>query len=214
MGMIMLQIQVLLAVPFISTNAWSYLTRAFELTRKFHFKWTVNWKFVGEEIFSSRGFAMGLMGANMALMLLFAYTRWTRPSGLSPWALAKTVIHPMSPQAQAATSSRVKPDFILTTILTSLVTGLFCARTLHYQFFAYIAWSTPFLLWKSGLPAYLVVATWLAQEVVWNIYPSTSQSSLIVVGCLAVQVIGAWWGTRVELLDMPAVVEPDVKELG
>lgn len=80
--------------------------------------------------------------------------------------------------------------FMTTTMLTSLAIGLLCARTLHYQFFAYLSWATPFLLWQSGFHPVLIYALWAAQEWAWNIFPSTSQSSIIVVLSLAVQVFG------------------------
>jgi len=80
--------------------------------------------------------------------------------------------------------------FITTTMLTSLAIGLLCARSLHYQFFAYLSWATPFLLWRSGFHPALIYALWAAQEWAWNVYPSTSHSSLIVVLSLAVQVFG------------------------
>jgi alpha-1,3-mannosyltransferase len=38
----------------------------------------------------------------------------------------------------------------------------------------------------------IVYAVWTAQEVAWNVYPSTNASSLVVVGSLAVAV-GAGW---------------------
>lgn len=86
----------------------------------------------------------------------------------------------------------------MATILTSLAIGLLCARSLHYQFYAYIAWATPFLLWKTGMPALLTVVVWAAQEWAWNVYPSTNLSSGVVVSCLAIQVLGVWVGTRNE----------------
>ena len=42
----------------------------------------------------------------------------------------------------------------------------------------------------------LIYAVWAAQEWAWNVYPSTKSSSLVVVGSLGLQVLGAWWGTR------------------
>ncbi|KAF3092734.1 dolichyl-P-Man:Man(5)GlcNAc(2)-PP-dolichol alpha-1,3-mannosyltransferase [Orbilia oligospora] len=56
---LMLQIQVLLAVPFVASESGSlsgYLGRAFEFSRAFLWKWTVNWRFVGEEVFTSFSF--------------------------------------------------------------------------------------------------------------------------------------------------------------
>ena len=205
-AMLMGQVQVLLAVPFITVNARSYIGRAFQLTRQFLFKWTVNWRFLGEDIFMSRAFAAALLVIHVVILALFVSSRWTRPSGLSCIGLAKTMVMPLFPKVQQRISHNVTPDFILTSILTSMIIGLFCARSLHYQFYAYIAWSTPFLLWKSGMPSYLIIVIWAAQEWAWNIYPSTDISSMVVVACLAVQVSGLWWGTRNDFTD---VTSPD-----
>ena len=97
-------------------------------------------------------------------------------------------------------SKRITPDFIMTTILTATAVGMLCARSLHYQFYAYIAWTTPFLLWKSGFHPIVQYALWGAQEWAWNVYPSTPVSSATVVGVLAVTIAGAWWGTRSEFV--------------
>ena len=197
--MIMLQVQVLLGVQFLTVNARSYLSRAFEVTRQFLFKWTVNWRFVGEETFLARRFGASLLIANLVLLAMFAHTRWTKPAGLSPMALLRTIIYPLPPRAQQQIGKSVTAEFTMITILSSLVVGLLCARTLHYQFFAYLSWTTPFLLWKSQFPAPLAIAIWGLQELAWNIYPSTNASSSTVVACLALQVVGIWYGTREDL---------------
>ena len=67
---------------------------------------------------------------------------------------------------------------------------MLCARTLHYQFFAYLSWATPFLLWKGGYGPVLTYLLWALQEWAWNVYPSTNVSSSIVVLSLAAQVFG------------------------
>ena len=211
-GMLMAQVQVLLAVPFITVDTKSYVGRAFQLTRQFLFKWTVNWRFVGEETFLSQKFAVSLLGVNMMLLALFLFTRWTRPSGLSPACLARTIFKPLPPGVQHQISQNVTPDFILTCTITSLIIGLLCARSLHYQFYAYIAWSTPFLLWKSNIPWYLICVIWAGQEWAWNVYPSTDTSSMVVVGCLAMQVAGVWWGTRNDFAELISPTKSSVKD--
>lgn len=190
------QVQITLAFPFLPVNAKGYLARSFELTRQFLFKWTVNWRFVGEETFLSKEFATTLIAVHLAWLAIFVLTRWTRPSGLSIPALIATGIKPLPPKAQQLMSLNVSPSFIMTSILTSMAIGMLCARSLHYQFYAYIAWSTPFLLWKAGLHPILIYAVWTVQEWGWNVYPSTDTSSIVVLGCLAVQVFSVWWGTR------------------
>ena len=47
-------VQVLAGAPFLSHNFWGYVGRSFELGRVFTFKWSVNWKFLPEEIFVSK----------------------------------------------------------------------------------------------------------------------------------------------------------------
>ncbi|KAL2011569.1 hypothetical protein VTN00DRAFT_4287 [Thermoascus crustaceus] len=177
-------IQVLLAVPFLQENSVGYISRAFELTRQFLFKWTVNWRFVGEEVFLSRKFSLSLLAVHISLLGLFATMRWVKPSGSN---LVNFVRKLMSGRQPTVAFSNA---FITTTMLTSLAIGLLCARTLHYQFFAYLSWATPFLLWRSGFHPILIYALWAAQEWAWNVFPSTSQSSIIVVLSLAVQVFG------------------------
>ena len=151
---------------------------------------------------------------HFALLAIFVQTRWTRPSGLSIPALISTAIQPLPPKAQQSMSLNVSPSFIMTSILTSMAVGMLCARSLHYQFYAYIAWSTPFLLWKAGLHSVLIYAVWGAQEWGWNVYPSTKTSSIVVVGCLTVQVLSVWWGTRNDSADVtsPGDIADEEKE--
>ena len=196
MTFIMMQVQMLLAIPFLSVNSKSYFSRAFDLSRQFLFKWTVNWRFLSEETFLSKRFSIALLVLNLTILSFFAFTRWTMPSNASFPDLIRRTLKSLFPKGQQQILLNVNADFILTTILTSLMIGLLCARSLHYQFFAYISWSTPFLLWKSRMPGYLVYAVWGLQEVAWNVYPSTSCSSLLIVSCLTLQVAGTWWGTR------------------
>lgn len=194
--------QITLAFPFLPANAKGYLARSFEFTRQFLFKWTVNWRFVGEERFLSKEFSMTLIGVHLTLLAVFVLTRWTRPSGLTVPALISTIFKPLPPKAQHSSYLNVTPSFVMTSILTSMAIGMLCARSLHYQFYAYIAWTTPFLLWKAGLHPILICAVWGAQEWGWNVYPSTDTSSIVVVGCLFIQVFSVWWGTRTELAEV------------
>ena len=86
-----------------------------------------------------------------------------------------------------------------------MVIGLVFARSLHYQFFAYLGWASPMLLWKSGLHPILIYFVCGTQEWAWQVYPSTTISSLAVVGCLLVQICGIWIGTGNEFAPRPGV---------
>lgn len=156
------------------------------------FKWTVNWRFVGEEIFLSKPFSLALLSVHVALLLAFLDYRWLRPAGVNLGGVKRMLLSPPTEQTKQMISRNVTPEFVLTTMLSAMMIGCLCARSLHYQFYAYIAWSTPFLLWKAGLHPVVVYAIWAAQEVAWNVYPSTNASSLIVVGCLAASVGSGW----------------------
>ncbi|KAI9809203.1 MAG: hypothetical protein M1825_002494 [Sarcosagium campestre] len=196
---IMSQVQIVLALPFLNENATGYLSRAFDLTRQFLYKWTVNWRFVPEDIFLSKPFSTVLLGINAGLVLLFARARWMKPSGSLLYPLPRMVITPPAPEVQQFIAQRVTPQFILTTILTCNAIGMLCARSLHYQFFAWLAWGTPFLLWRTGYHPVIIYAIWGAQEWAWNVYPSTQASSKVVVGALLVTIAGVWDGTRKDL---------------
>ncbi|MCJ1465030.1 dolichyl-P-Man:Man(5)GlcNAc(2)-PP-dolichol alpha-1,3-mannosyltransferase [Pseudocyphellaria aurata] len=209
---LMVHVQLIIALPFLRVNAYGYIGRAFEFTRQFLFEWTVNWRFVGAEAFLSRGFSLFLAITNLSLLLLFFATRWIRPSGLALPAFLLTIFQPLSSQKQKDTSLRVTPSFVLTTMLSSLSIGMLCARSLHYQFFAYIAWSTPYLLWRSRMNPLAIYAIWAVQEWAWNVYPSTKISSMVVVGCLSVQVSGIWWGTGKDFAGMKNAVGQEIKK--
>lgn len=181
-------------------RAPSYFARAFELTREFLYKWTVNWRFIDEETFLSKPFALGLLGLHAALLIWFATTRWIKPSQRSVRNFLKLVGD--DPRDQDDISRRVTPRFIMTTLLTATVIGMLCARSLHYQFYAYLAWATPFLLWRAGFHPIVQYVLWGAQEWAWNVYPSTPASSATVVAVMAATVLGTWWGTRNEASKM------------
>merc|ERR1711907_374109 len=69
-------IQVLLGLPFMMEDFWGYINGSFELGRVFKFKWTVNWKFLSEEVFVSKELALTLLLATAVVMLYFGNYRW------------------------------------------------------------------------------------------------------------------------------------------
>lgn len=199
----MAQLQVVMAIQFLPINAVGYFSRAFEFSRQFLFKWTVNWRFVGEDIFLSRAFSISLLGGHVSALILFITTRWLRPAEKPILEIVQNALQGKEPLGalQHAVSTRVSPNYILTTILTANAIGMLFARSLHYQFYAYIALSTPFLLWRSGMHPILQYVLWVAQEWAWNVYPSTDISSMVVVGILFVTVASVWWGTRKDFVN-------------
>jgi alpha-1,3-mannosyltransferase len=202
-ALLMAQLQVIIAFPFLPANPIGYLSKAFEFSRQFLFKWTVNWRFVGEETFLSRGFSNFLLMGHISALVLFITTRWLRPAEEPLVALAQTALKFKEPlgNMQHAVSIRISPNFMLTTILTANAIGMLFARSLHYQFYAYLAWSAPFLLWRSGMHPALQYALWGAQEWAWNVYPSSGISSMVAVGVLFVTVGTTWLGTKADFVN-------------
>ena len=91
----------------------------------------------------------------------------------------------------------LRPDVsnktILTILFTSNMVGTLFARSLHYQFYSWTAWTMPFLLWRTGWHPIIQVVTWMVEEWAWNVYPSTSASSFAVVAVYALVLAGVWW---------------------
>jgi len=221
LAVLMFQVQVAIAAPFVVKHSKSYVGRAFELSRVFLYKWTVNWRFVGEDFFLSTAFSRGLLVSHVAVLTAFIICRWLKPSGKSlvevagdirdavvPYIWMSQFPPPGEPVNQVV-SRLVTPRYIMTTILTANVVGMLFARSLHYQFYAYLAWATPYLLWRSGMHPVLQYALWGAQEWAWNVFPSTSESSSVVVAVMAVTVLSVWFGAKEEYTPKVLVEKPD-----
>jgi alpha-1,3-mannosyltransferase len=87
----------------------------------------------------------------------------------------------------------ISSQTILTILFTSNIIGCLFARSLHYQFYSWTAWTMPFLLWQTGWNPVGQVMVWLAEEWAWNVYPSSRASSIVVVGVYTAVLVGVWW---------------------
>lgn len=189
---LMAQVQYLFAQVFLRKNAKGYFSRAFELSRQFLFKWTVNWRFLGEDFFLSRRFALSLLTMHIALLVRFILQMWLKPAGKPALDVIRSLLQLKSPftsREERQVAMRLTPTYVITTILSANLLGLLFARSLHYQFYAYIAWATPFLLWRAGVNPIAQYGLWALQEWAWNVYPSTPMSSTVVVGVLGTTMI-------------------------
>ena len=187
----------MIGLPFmVHGHARSYLFRAFQLSRQFLYKWTVNWRMIPEDLFLSRGFSYLLLAFHLVTVTLFLNSRWLKPSNNDIPHFLRQYRHILPGNREDQIMRRVTPMFVMESMLGSMAIGLLFARSLHYQFFAYLGWASPFLLWRSGLRPELTYLVWGAQELAWLVYPSTMISSSVVVVCLALQVVGIWVGTK------------------
>lgn len=154
-----------------------------------------------ESRFLSRNFSLGLLALHALFLAWFGTTRWLRPLGRNYSDFARKLLTDAPAAEQARILRRVTPSFVLTSVMTAMAIGMLFARSLHYQFYAWIAWGTPFLLSRTSIHPALQYFVWFGQELAWNVYPSVELSSKIVVGVLAVIVIQVWVATDDEEVD-------------
>lgn len=69
-------LQGLIGLPFLREYPREYLAGAFDFSRAFTYKWTVNWRFVSEDIFISKPFAKGLLAVHLVTLVIFLLKRW------------------------------------------------------------------------------------------------------------------------------------------
>ena len=69
-------VQLLLAVPFLAADPFAYLASAFNLTRSFLHRDTVNFAFLSRELFLSRWLHCTLLVAHISALAYLAHTFW------------------------------------------------------------------------------------------------------------------------------------------
>jgi hypothetical protein len=79
---VILAVQIAVAMQFLQYDPQAYVANAFELSRVFLYKWTVNWRFVPEDVFLTKQFALGLLGIHGITLLTFGVGRWCGPDGI------------------------------------------------------------------------------------------------------------------------------------
>ncbi|KIJ16878.1 glycosyltransferase family 58 protein [Paxillus involutus ATCC 200175] len=182
--------QVLLARSFLVENTPAYLQNAFDLSRVFLYKWTVNWRFVDEQTFLSPSWAKGLLIGHATVLVAFGLFRWCRSGGGVASILSRGFRRPMLPAAL----SPVSPDYVATVLMTSNLIGILFARSLHYQFYSWYFQHLPLLAQRTKYPFLLQLVIILGTEYAWNVFPSTALSSGILLVANASLVLGIWFG--------------------
>ncbi|KAF9009442.1 glycosyltransferase family 58 protein [Cyathus striatus] len=182
--------QLLFAFPFLREDPWAYAHGAFDFGRVFLYKWTVNWRFLDEQTFLSSGLAKALLVGHVSVLVLFGLFKWCKPDGGVWTVLGRGLKRPITPAGRMA----VTADYVATVLFTSNLIGMLFARSLHYQFYSWYAQQIPFLTWRTRYPIPVKIALIAAIEYAWNVFPSTTISSGILVVANALLVIGIWFG--------------------
>ncbi|KAL4155117.1 hypothetical protein PRNP1_007231 [Phytophthora ramorum] len=164
-------IQIALGYPFLKHNWWSYMNKAFELSRVFTYKWTVNWRFIDEDTFVSGGFAILLLLGHLFFMVLFLDKHFNIIGTLRAVLMKPFAIYEPFP---------IQSEIVVTSLFVINFAGIVFSRTLHYQFYSWYYPTLPYLLWCSDLPLLLKMAALLNNEYAFNTFPSTTMSSLML----------------------------------
>jgi alpha-1,3-mannosyltransferase len=182
-------IQMLLAIPFLRKDASSYFGAAFNLSRSFLYKWTVNLRFLEEATFLDKRLARGLLASHALLCVVWFAFRWTGISTKGRKWIQGNLRRPVQSK-----SNLRKPSgrFIVTSLFTSNLIGITLSRSLHYQFYAWYAHQIPLLVYLSSLPRVVKVLLPLCIESAWNTFPSTTSSSLLLLACHIILLLGLW----------------------
>ncbi|KAK7073909.1 dolichyl-P-Man:Man(5)GlcNAc(2)-PP-dolichol alpha-1,3-mannosyltransferase [Halocaridina rubra] len=164
-------VQLLFGLPFLLNNPVGYIKQSFDIGRVFLFKWTVNWRFLPEEIFVNSWFHIGLLLLHVLLLACFAYTHWDRYLANYATLSGLGLENDMACQL-----------FVLPLFMSNLI-GIAASRSLHYQFYIWYFHSLPYLLWCTQYSVVFRLLILGLIELCWNTYPSTWWSSALLHIC-------------------------------
>ncbi|KAI3980073.1 hypothetical protein MKX01_042727 [Papaver californicum] len=197
-------LQILLGLPFLLSFPVDYLSGAFNLGRVFIHYWSVNFKFVPEEIFVSKEFAVSLLIIHLLLLAVFAHHVWCKYEGgllnflSSKFTLMKvktslsSLVSLNQFQDQNSGFQNIRNEHIATTMFVGNFIGIICARSLHYQFYSWYFYTLPYLLWRTPFPILLRLLLFVGVEACWNIFPSNIYSSSLLF-CIHLVILWGLW---------------------
>ena len=191
-------LQAALGAPFLMAAPASYLSRAFELTRVFQYEWTVNWKFIPEKLFISGRFALVLLTMHLRLLWSFAKHNWGVCGG--------DTLSLFWSRMKRRNGSLITADEVVCFVCTANLIGIVCARSLHFQFYSWYWHSLPYLVLRSQTPLLLSLLVLVGIEVVWNVFPPTAMTSLVLL-TLHISLLVALWQSRVPKKDVTECTE-------
>lgn len=170
-------VQVLFGLPFLLTSPVAYLKGSFDLGRVFLYEWTVNWRFLPEDVFVSPSFHVCLLVLHVLLLLYFYdFSLSCLSSYVKLKYLERDVRSQVKGKKEDFSMRTVSQLFVLPLFLANFV-GVACSRSLHYQFYVWYFHSLPYLLWTVPFSDVFRLCVLGVVELCWNTYPSTVLSS-------------------------------------
>lgn len=122
-------LQLALAAPFLTTFPRQYVSRAFEFSRVFMYKWSVNWQMLPEPVFLGKPLATALLAGHLVTLAWFWGARWSAADG----GPGRTVAAFFSSATRKTPRPRLNPAHVVTTVAVGNFVGIVFARSLHYQ---------------------------------------------------------------------------------
>ncbi|XP_013412149.1 dol-P-Man:Man(5)GlcNAc(2)-PP-Dol alpha-1,3-mannosyltransferase isoform X1 [Lingula anatina] len=180
-------VQLVLALPFLAANPVGYIVRSFDLGRQFFYKWTVNWRFLPEELFLNRYFHLVLLLLHIVALVTFLSKRWSRSYGGASSLLSRSPIHPV-----------LNSNQIVLPLFAANFIGMCFSRSLHYQFYVWYFHTLHYLLWSTQMSVKYRLLILGVIELCWNTYPSTVFSSAALHVCHAILLGGLWYSETTE----------------
>lgn len=244
-GLIGAMWQIFSGFPFISSYQESYLHKAFELSRVFNQRWSVNYQFLSTEVFESPLFHFLLFVLMIIAFGMLWVKRWaprcrkvaeeanaafaTKGHSATEYAVRHTssshakgqkgtqIHHLGNVKGKAAFTSLSTTSFgsgsspssemlplsatnestpctplpnsfpsiclpHVLTLLESNLVGFAFSRSMHYQFYTWIFFSTLFALHYTKLPTAISIALFAAIEYGFETFPPTPLSSAVTTG--------------------------------
>ncbi|XP_069693593.1 lethal(2)neighbour of tid protein [Periplaneta americana] len=183
-------VQVLLGLPFLLTNPIAYIRGAFNLGRVFLYEWTVNWRFLPEDIFTNSYFHLSLLALHISLLVYFykpayIYLRsYATLTSIGAKAKKQATVHKEKLDMDTVSQLFLHPLF------TANLIGIACSRSLHYQFYIWYFHTLPYLLWSTRFKNIARLCILGIIELCWNIFPSTYLSSIALHLCHIIILLG------------------------
>lgn len=173
-------VQLLIGLPFLAAHPVAYIRSAFNLGRVFMFQWTVNWKFLEEDLFLSPTLSIALLLGTLITLYAFA-GKWIVASTCCPIVWHKR------------RSGVLEPEYVALTLFVSNFIGVAFCRSLHYQFYTWYYFSLPFLLWATCIPTFMRLSVMVLLEYAFNTFPATPGSSAALQLAHLTLLAGLWF---------------------
>ncbi|XP_014481743.1 PREDICTED: lethal(2)neighbour of Tid protein [Dinoponera quadriceps] len=182
-------IQLVLGLPFLLANPVAYVKGSFDLGRIFEFKWTVNWRFLPEDVFVHPYFHLSLLLLHI-LTLLYCAPNWI--TYMKSYATLKLVEKDLKPQLRGkerVDTSMMSQLFVYPLFVANFI-GVVFSRSLHYQFYIWYYHTLPYIAWCTHYKTVFKLTVLGLIELCWNTYPSTVFSSAALHLCHVILLYG------------------------